>query len=694
VPKRTDLERILILGSGPIVIGQACEFDYSGTQAVKALREEGYEVILVNSNPATIMTDPELASRTYIEPIEPAVVAKIIEAERPDALLPTLGGQTALNCAVALAEDGTLDKWGVELIGAKIDAIQRAEDRELFRRAMDEIELDVPRSGVVGSLEEAWKVQAEIGYPVIIRPSFTMGGTGGNIAYNRDEFVEYVKWALDASPHNTTLLEESILGWKEFELEVMRDKNDNVIIICSIENLDPMGIHTGDSITVAPAQTLTDKEYQLMRDAALRIIRRIGVETGGCNIQFGVDPETGRMVVIEMNPRVSRSSALASKATGYAIAKIAAKLAVGYTLDEITNDITGTTPASFEPAIDYVVVKIPRFGFEKFPGTIRRLTTQMKSVGEVMAIGRTFREALGKAVRGLENGAHGLEPAAIPQVAGEPVQLGLTEEGGREFIERLLVHAGPERLWVVAEAMRRGWTDEELFAATAIDPWFLGNLREIIDLEAQIAAGDLDADTLREAKRSGLSDRRIAELRGLDESEVRKLRTHHGIVPVMKRVDTCAGEFAAQTPYMYSAYESECEAAPSDRRQDHDPRRRPQPHRAGDRVRLLLRARVLMALREEGFETIMVNCNPETVSTDYDTADRLYFEPLTLEDVLHIVELEKPEGVIVQFGGQTPLKLAEDLDRLGVRISGRRRTPSTGRKIESGSRRIWSPSWS
>jgi carbamoyl-phosphate synthase large subunit len=669
VPKRTDLERILILGSGPIVIGQACEFDYSGTQAVKALREEGYDAILVNSNPATIMTDPELASRTYIEPIEPSVVAKIIEAERPDALLPTLGGQTALNCAVALAENGTLDKWGVELIGAKLDAIQRAEDRALFRRAMEEIDLDVPRSGVVGSLEAAWEVQAEIGYPVIIRPSFTMGGTGGNIAYNREEFVEYVEWALDASPHRTTLLEESILGWKEFELEVMRDKNDNVIIICSIENLDPMGIHTGDSITVAPAQTLTDKEYQLMRDAALRIIRKIGVETGGCNIQFGVDPDTGRMVVIEMNPRVSRSSALASKATGYAIAKIAAKLAVGYTLDEITNDITGTTPASFEPAIDYVVTKIPRFGFEKFPGTNRRLTTQMKSVGEVMAIGRTFRESLGKALRGLENGAHGLEPGAIPQVAGEPVQLGVTEEGSQEFLEHLLEHAGPERLWVVAEAMRRGWTDEQLFAKTAIDPWFLGNIRDVIDLEARIEAEPLDDALLLRAKRNGISDRRIAELKGMTEIAVRELRVQHGVRPVMKRVDTCAGEFAAQTPYMYSSYESEDESRVTDKKKIMI--LGGGPNRIGQGIEFdYCCVHAVLALKEEGYETIMVNCNPETVSTDYDTADRLYFEPLTLEDVLHIVDLEKPDGVIVQFGGQTPLKLAEDLHRLGVHILG------------------------
>ncbi len=670
MPKRTDLEKILILGSGPIVIGQACEFDYSGTQAIKALREEGYEVVLVNSNPATIMTDPEMAARTYVEPLVPEMVEKILEKERPAALLPTLGGQTALNCAVALADSGALEQWDVELIGASLEAIHKAEDRKLFRECMEEIELDVPRSGVVGSLEEAWKVLEEIGYPVIIRPSFTMGGTGGNIAYNREEFENYVQWALDASPHHTTLLEESVLGWKEFELEVMRDRADNVVIICSIENLDPMGVHTGDSITVAPAQTLTDKEMQRMRDAALRIIRKIGVDTGGCNIQFGVDPATGRMVVIEMNPRVSRSSALASKATGFAIAKIAAKLAVGYTLDEIPNDITRTTPASFEPAIDYVVTKVPRFAFEKFPGTDRRLTTQMKSVGEVMAIGRSFRESLGKALRGLENGANGLEPAAIQKLAGEPVTLGFTEQGAAEFLERLLRQPGPERLWVVAEAMRKGMTDEELHQYTKIDPWFLQSVREVVETEQRVAeAPELSAEILREAKRDGLSDRRIAEIRGVSVDEVRNARNRAGVRAVMKRVDTCAGEFEAETPYMYSSYEEEDESRATDRKKVMI--LGGGPNRIGQGIEFdYCCVHGVFASREEGFETIMVNCNPETVSTDYDTADRLYFEPLTLEDVLRIVEIEKPEGLVVQFGGQTPLKLASDLDRLGVSILG------------------------
>ncbi|MGF1511763.1 MAG: carbamoyl-phosphate synthase large subunit [Myxococcota bacterium] len=670
MPKRTDLERILILGSGPIVIGQACEFDYSGTQALKALREEGYQAILVNSNPATIMTDPEMAPRTYVEPIVPEVVARIIELEQPDALLPTLGGQTALNCAVRLAESGVLARYGVELIGARLNAIQKAEDRELFRQAMGVIQLDVPDSGVVASLDEAWQVQKRIGYPVIIRPSFTMGGTGGNIAYNREEFEAYVRWALEVSPQGTTLLEESILGWKEFELEVMRDRADNVVIICTIENLDPMGIHTGDSITVAPIQTLTDKELQRMRDAALRIIREIGVDTGGCNIQFGVDPKTGRMVVIEMNPRVSRSSALASKATGFAIAKIAAKLAVGYTLDEIPNDITLTTPASFEPAIDYVVTKIPRFAFEKFPGTDRRLTTQMKSVGEVMAIGRTFRESLGKAIRGLENGADGLETEAISQVAGVPVQLGFTGPGTSEFLDKLLTQAGPERLWVLAEAMRCGMSDEDLHARTKIDPWFLSNIREVVQAEREVAdAESLTFDVLRQAKRNGISDRRIAQLRGVDPESVRKARQDVGVVSVMKRVDTCAGEFQSETPYLYSTYEDEDEARPSDGKKVMI--LGGGPNRIGQGIEFdYCCVHGVMALREQGYETIMVNCNPETVSTDYDTADRLYFEPLTLEDVLRIVEIERPEGVIVQFGGQTPLKLAEGLDRLGVPILG------------------------
>ncbi len=659
----------MIIGSGPIVIGQACEFDYSGTQAVKALKEEGYEVILVNSNPATIMTDPELANKTYIEPITPKMVGKVIEKERPDALLPTLGGQTALNCAVGLAEEGILERHNVELIGASLEAIKKAEDRELFRVAMKEIGLAVPRSGVVSSLAEGWKVQESIGYPVIIRPSFTMGGAGGNIAYNREEFIEYVGWALSTSPHGTTLLEESVVGWKEFELEVMRDRMDNVVIICSIENLDPMGVHTGDSITIAPAQTLTDKEYQVMRDAALKIIRKIGVDTGGCNIQFGVNPKDGRLVVIEMNPRVSRSSALASKATGFAIAKIAAKLAVGYTLDEIVNDITKTTPASFEPAIDYVVTKVPRFAFEKFPGTDRRLTTQMKSVGEAMAIGRSFQESLGKALRSVEIGCYGLEASAIKQASGVEAPLGPTEGAQRETLERLLAEAGPERLWVMAEAMRRGMTDTQIERRTGIDPWFVNNIREVVDMESEVQQGELTEERLRGAKQSGLSDRRIAELRQTTEAAVREARERAGVKPVMKRVDTCAGEFRAETPYMYSTYEEEDESRTSDR---------PKvmilgggPNRIGQGIEFdYCCVHAVLGLKEDGYETIMVNCNPETVSTDYDTADRLYFEPLTLEDVIRIVELEKPKGVIVQFGGQTPLKLAEALDRLGVQILG------------------------
>ncbi|MBK8014496.1 MAG: carbamoyl-phosphate synthase large subunit [Deltaproteobacteria bacterium] len=670
MPKRTDIHRIMILGSGPIVIGQACEFDYSGTQAVKALKEEGYEVHLVNSNPATIMTDPDLADRTYIEPITPRMVEKILAESRPQALLPTLGGQTALNCALKLAEHGTLERYGVELIGASTRAIKEAEDRALFRKAMEDIGLDVPRSGVAKSLEEAWAIQKEIGYPVIIRPSFTLGGTGGSIAYNRDEFAERVNWALDSSPEHSTLLEESVLGWKEFELEVMRDRADNVVIICSIENLDPMGVHTGDSITVAPAQTLTDKEYQKMRDAALRIIRRIGVDTGGCNIQFGVDPSDGRLVVIEMNPRVSRSSALASKATGFAIAKIAAKLAVGYTLDEIRNDITRTTPASFEPSIDYVVTKIPRFAFEKFPGTDRRLTTQMKSVGEVMGIGRTFQESLGKAVRSLELGNDDLEAAAINKAVGHPIDLGLTDEGRRASLLALMAEPGPERLWVVAEAMRVGVSDEEIFQKTKIDRWFLSNIREMMETEAAFSAAEpLTAEDLVRAKRAGLSDRRLARLRGLEEREIRALRGAHGIVSVMKRVDTCAGEFAAETPYMYSAYEEECEARPSAR--DKIVILGSGPNRIGQGIEFdYCCVHAVMGLKEDGFETIMVNCNPETVSTDYDTADRLYFEPLTTEDVFRIVEIERPLGVIVQFGGQTPLKLSGTLSGLGVKILG------------------------
>jgi carbamoyl-phosphate synthase large subunit len=678
VPKRTDIQKILLLGSGPIVIGQACEFDYSGTQAIKALREEGYEVVLVNSNPATIMTDPELADRTYVEPITPRMVEKIIAAERPQALLPTMGGQTALNCAVRLDESGVLSRYRVELIGARIDAIKRAEDRDLFRKTMQQIGLPVPESGVVSSMPEAWEVQRRIGYPVIIRPSFTLGGTGGNVAYNREEFIEHVNWALTVSPSRSTLLETSLLGWKEFELEVMRDAADNVVIICSIENLDPMGIHTGDSITIAPAQTLTDKEYQRMRDAAIRIIRAIGVDTGGCNIQFAVDPKNGQLMVIEMNPRVSRSSALASKATGFAIAKIAAKLAVGYTLDELPNDITKKTPACFEPAIDYVVTKIPRFAFEKFPGSDRRLTTQMKSVGEAMAIGRSFQESLGKALRSLEVGATGLEAAAIPRVAGAAIiPGGLTAAGELELMTGLLQSAGPERLWVVAQAMRRGVDDDTLARTTGIDPWFLRNIREVVELESSIERqaksekGPLERALLRKAKRAGLSDRRLAELTGTSEDLVRERRLALGLRPVMKRVDTCAGEFAAATPYLYSSYDEEDETRASDKKKVII--LGSGPNRIGQGIEFdYCCVHAVLALREQGFETILVNCNPETVSTDYDTADRLYFEPLTLEDVLRVVELEKNGllGVIVQFGGQTPLKLATELARLGVPILG------------------------
>ena len=659
----------MLLGSGPIVIGQACEFDYSGTQAAKALREEGYRVVLVNSNPATIMTDPDTADRVYVEPITPKMVEKIIALEKPDALLPTLGGQTALNCAMSLSANGALERHGVEMIGANAEVIAKAEDREAFKREMERIGLGVPESGVVSTLEDAWEVQARIGYPVIIRPSFTLGGTGGNVAYNRDEFVEYVNWALNQSPTHETLLEASCLGWKEFELEVMRDRNDNVVIICSIENLDPMGVHTGDSITVAPAQTLTDKEYQRMRDASLRIIRAIGVETGGCNIQFSVNPADGTMFVIEMNPRVSRSSALASKATGFAIAKIAAKLAVGYTLDELDNDITRSTPACFEPSIDYVVTKIPRFAFEKFVGSDRRLTTQMKSVGEVMSIGRSFTESLGKALRSLEIGTYGLEPEAIAKVAGDVLPRELSEEAKLETLTQLMVEPGPERLWVIAEAIRAGVSLARINEITCIDPWFLHNVAEVVDGERAIADGALDAARLRQAKRLGLSDRRIAQLRGTDEHAIRGLRRELGVVPVMKRVDTCAGEFAAETPYMYSTYEDEDECRPTDRKKIAI--LGGGPNRIGQGIEFdYCCVHAVLALQEDGYETLMINCNPETVSTDYDTADRLYFEPLTLEDVLHIVEIEQPIGLIVQYGGQTPLKLATQLAERGVPILG------------------------
>jgi carbamoyl-phosphate synthase large subunit len=655
MPKRTDLRRILIIGSGPIVIGQACEFDYSGTQGCRALREEGFEVVLVNSNPATIMTDPELADRTYIEPLTAEFVAKIIERERPQALLPTLGGQTGLNVAVALAEDGTLDRFGVELIGAKLEAIRKAEDRALFKQAMERIGLALPRSGYARNLEEARAVVGLIGYPAIIRPSFTLGGTGGSIAYNPEELEDAIRWGLQMSPVGTVLVEESVIGWKEFELEVMRDLADNVVIICSIENVDPMGVHTGDSVTVAPAQTLTDKEYQLMRDAAIAIIREIGVETGGSNIQFAVNPADGRLVVIEMNPRVSRSSALASKATGFPIAKIAAKLAVGLTLDEIRNDITRETPASFEPAIDYCVVKFPRWAFEKFPEADRTLTTQMKSVGEVMAIGRTFKEALQKSIRSLEQDRWGLT-LDRPVDAGE--------------LRRLLCIPNPDRLFAIGDAYRAGFSTADIQAMTRIDPWFLENMREIVAFEEPIARTALhDVDVLRRAKQLGFADRRIAALTGATETAVRTRRLDQGIRATFKTVDTCAAEFVAHTPYLYSTYEDEDEAPPT-------PRRKvvilgSGPNRIGQGVEFdYCCVHAAFALRDLGVEAIMVNCNPETVSTDYDTSDRLYFEPLTLEDVLNIVERERPLGVVVQFGGQTPLKLAVPLRDAGAPILG------------------------
>ena len=670
MPKRTDLRTILIVGSGPIVIGQACEFDYSGTQGCKALREEGYRVVLVNSNPATIMTDPEFGDRTYIEPITPEFVARIIERERPDALLPTLGGQTALNIAVTLAESGVLDRYGVELIGAKLHAIKKAEDRDLFKQAMARIGLDVPESGYVKSLDEALDIVDRIGYPAVIRPSFTLGGTGGSVAYNRQEYEEQVQWGLSLSPVRQVLVEASVIGWKEFELEVMRDLKDNVVIVCSIENLDPMGIHTGDSITVAPAQTLTDKEYQAMRDGAIAIIREIGVDTGGSNIQFAVDPETGRMVVIEMNPRVSRSSALASKATGFPIAKIAAKLAVGYTLDEVRNDITRETPASFEPTIDYCVVKYPRWAFEKFPGADDTLTTQMKSVGEAMAIGRTFKEALQKAIRSLEIDASGLE-SRLPDGQGD------REETLKSIRERLRVPKW-DRLFHIADAFRLEMSVEEISALTRIDPWFLANIRQIVEAEARLRGPETErsslrrllmAPAMREAKAMGFSDRRLAQLVGSDERTIRETRRKLGVEPTFKMVDTCAAEFVAYTPYLYSTYERECEANPSGRKKVVI--LGAGPNRIGQGIEFdYCCVHAVLALKEMGYETIMVNCNPETVSTDYDTADRLYFEPLTLEDVLNIVERERPVGAIVQFGGQTPLKLAVPLQEAGVTILG------------------------
>src|SRR5881397_60014 len=651
MPKRTDLKRILIIGSGPIVIGQACEFDYSGTQGCRALREEGFEVVLVNSTPATIITDPELADRTYIEPLPPEFVTKIIKRARPQALLPTLGGQTGLNIAVALAEDGTLDRFGVELIGAKLEAIRKAEDRALFKQAIERIGLALPRSGHARNLDEARAVAAQVGFPAIIRPSFTLGGTGGSIAYSAEELEGAVRWGLQMSPVGTVLVEESVIGWKEFELEVMRDLADNVVIVCSIENFDPMGVHTGDSITVAPAQTLTDKEYQLMRDAALAIIREIGVETGGSNIQFAVNPQDGRMVVIEMNPRVSRSSALASKATGFPIAK----LAVGYTLDEIRNDITRETPASFEPAIDYCVVKFPRWAFEKFPEADRTLTTQMKSVGEVMAIGRTFKEALQKSIRSLEQDRWALTLGGA---------LGDAE------LRHLLSVPNPDRIFAIGDAYRAGFTTEEIRSLTRIDPWFLENMREIVAFERRITESALtDPEVLRRGKQLGFADRRIAELTGTPEASVRAHRLEHEIRATFKTVDTCAAEFVAHTPYLYSTYEDEDEAPPTPR---------PKviilgsgPNRIGQGVEFdYCCVHAAFALRDLGVEAIMVNCNPETVSTDYDTSDRLYFEPLTLEDVLNIVEKERPLGVVVQFGGQTPLKLAVPLREAGVPILG------------------------
>jgi len=662
MPRRSDIESILIIGAGPIVIGQACEFDYSGAQACKALREEGYRVILVNSNPATIMTDPAMADATYIEPVEWQTVARIIERERPDAILPTMGGQTALNCALKLAAEGVLERFNVEMIGATKEAIDKAEDREKFDIAMRRIGLETPRAGLAHSMEEAWAVHQEIGFPCIIRPSFTMGGSGGGIAYNRDEFEEICLRGLELSPTSELLIDESLIGWKEYEMEVVRDKNDNCIIVCSIENFDAMGVHTGDSITVAPAQTLTDKEYQIMRDASLAVLREIGVETGGSNVQFGQCPDTGRLVVIEMNPRVSRSSALASKATGFPIAKVAAKLAVGYTLDELENDITGgVTPASFEPALDYVVTKIPRFAFEKFATADPRLTTQMKSVGEVMAIGRTFQESLQKALRGLEVGSAGFEP-----------HMQVTDADSRSELVDRLTNPGADRIWYVADAFRAGFELEEIYGYSGIDPWFLVQIEDIVHWESQLQGlgpDDIDHSLMWGLKRRGFSDRRIADLLAATESAIRERRWSLGIRPVYKRVDTCAAEFASSTAYMYSTYEEECEAAPSDRKKILV--LGGGPNRIGQGIEFdYCCVHAVLAMREDGYETIMVNCNPETVSTDYDTSDRLYFVPVTLEDVLEIVALEQPVGVIVQFGGQTPLKLARALEAAGVPIIG------------------------
>ncbi|MGB1547462.1 MAG: carbamoyl-phosphate synthase large subunit [Alphaproteobacteria bacterium] len=674
MPKRTDIQSILIIGAGPIVIGQACEFDYSGTQACKALKEEGYKTILVNSNPATIMTDPNLADVTYVEPITPALVAKIIEKERPDALLPTMGGQTGLNTALSLARDGVLEKFGVEMIGASRDAIDKAEDRERFREAMQGIGLECPRSGLAHSMEDAWAALEEIGLPAIIRPSFTLGGTGGGIAYDRNEFEAIVTGGLDASPTNEVLIEESVLGWKEYEMEVVRDCADNCIIVCSIENIDPMGVHTGDSVTVAPALTLTDKEYQIMRDASIKVLREIGVDTGGSNVQFAVEPETGRLVIIEMNPRVSRSSALASKATGFPIAKVAAKLAVGYRLDELTNDITKVTPASFEPTIDYVVTKVPRFAFEKFPGAAPTLTTSMKSVGEAMAIGRTFAESLQKALRSMETGLTGLNPPALD---------GLDGPDAEEILKAALAQATPERLLVIAEAFRKGIAFAEIERLTRYDPWFLEQIRHLVEVEAKVAREGLPkiAIEMVELKGLGFSDARLGELTGLPEAEVTRRRIEHRVRPVYKRVDTCAAEFPALTPYMYSTYEPkwapheppECEAEPSERNKVMI--LGGGPNRIGQGIEFdYCCVHAAYALSEAGFETIMVNCNPETVSTDYDTSDRLYFEPLTAEDVIEIARVEQAKGslpgVIVQLGGQTPLKLAAALEAANIPILG------------------------
>jgi carbamoyl-phosphate synthase large subunit len=663
MPKRTDIDSILIIGAGPIVIGQACEFDYSGAQACKALREEGYRVILVNSNPATIMTDPEMADAIYIEPIHWTAVAAVIEKERPDALLPTMGGQTALNCALDLAREGVLEKFNVEMIAASREAIDMAEDRDLFRQAMADIGLESPRADIAHSLEEALEKQAAIGFPTIIRPSFTLGGTGGGIAYNREEFEAIVAHGLEMSPTTEVLLEESVIGWKEFEMEVVRDRNDNCIIVCAIENFDAMGVHTGDSITVAPAQTLTDKEYQRLRNASIDVLRKIGVETGGSNVQFAVCPHTGRVLIIEMNPRVSRSSALASKATGFPIAKVAAKLAVGYTLDELKNDITGgLTPASFEPAIDYVVTKIPRFTFEKFPGANDRLTTQMKSVGEVMSIGRNFQESLQKALRGLETGITGLDEICGP----------IATDLDRDQLRQELRLPGANRILYIADALRHGYSYEDVARITGVDPWFLVQIADLVNVENEIrehGLPGLNAGIMRAIKRKGFGDARIATLVGVDEKAVRRRRLEMGVRPVYKRVDTCAAEFATTTAYMYSTYDEECEAEPTDR---------PKvmilgggPNRIGQGIEFdYCCVHAALALKESGYETIMVNCNPETVSTDYDTSDRLYFESLTFEDVMEIIDKEQPKGVIVQYGGQTPLKLARDLEAAGAPIIG------------------------